>query len=56
MLLCKGNDILGKDPSSLRMVVLWLPVEREGREMGGGRVRVALVVSKILHFLMRKEK
>lgn len=40
------------------MVVLWLPMESDGGEMGKGKGRgeVALVVPKIFYFLMKKRK
>lgn len=47
---------LGGAPSSFSTVVLWLPMESDGGEMGKGRGKVALVVPKIFYFLMKKRK
>lgn len=45
---------LGGAPSSFSTVVLWLPMENGGGEMGKGGGKVALVVSKIFYFLMKE--
>lgn len=45
---------LGGTSNNFSMVVLWLPMESNGGEMGKGRGKVA--EAKIFYFLMKKKR